>query len=54
LLSVLGTDKDLFDVATGPLQMAVYGPDGKTILKAFEWSEAAEDVPTIPFVSKML
>ncbi|KAF8870307.1 FAD binding domain-containing protein [Gymnopilus junonius] len=49
LLAIMGADKDLFEIATGPLQMAVYGTDGKTILKAFDWSEAAEDSPTIPF-----
>lgn len=50
LLKILGADKDVFEIATGPLQMAVYGPDGKTISKAFNWSEPAEDSPTIPFV----
>ncbi|KAJ6524056.1 FAD binding domain-containing protein [Mycena sp. CBHHK59/15] len=49
LLAILGADKDVAAVATGPLQMAVYGPDGKTIVKAFDWSEAAEASPTIPF-----
>ncbi|KAJ6596617.1 FAD-binding monooxygenase [Mycena sp. CBHHK59/15] len=48
LLAILG-DKDVAAVATGPLQMAVYGPDGKSIVKAFEWSEAAQASPTIPF-----
>ncbi|KAJ6583450.1 FAD binding domain-containing protein [Mycena vulgaris] len=49
LLAILGADADIAAVATGPLQMAVYGPDGKTIVKAFEWSEAAKASPTIPF-----
>ncbi|KAF7335777.1 Pentachlorophenol 4-monooxygenase [Mycena venus] len=49
LLAILGVAKDVAAVATGPLPMAVYGPDGKTILKAFEWSEPAEASPTIPF-----
>ncbi|KAK7032709.1 pentachlorophenol 4-monooxygenase [Favolaschia claudopus] len=49
LLAVLGAAKDIAAVATGPLPMAVYGPDGKTIVKAFEWSESAQPSPTIPF-----
>lgn len=50
LLAILGAAKDVAAVATGPLPMAIYGPDGKTILKAFEWSEPAQASPTIPFV----
>ncbi|KAF8189002.1 FAD binding domain-containing protein [Pholiota molesta] len=49
LLAILGAENDLFKIDTGPLQMAVYGPDGKTILKAFDWSEQAEESPAIPF-----
>ncbi|KAJ6471348.1 FAD binding domain-containing protein [Mycena sanguinolenta] len=49
LLAILGAHNEVAAVATGPLQMAVYGPDGKSIVKAFEWSEAAQASPTIPF-----
>ncbi|KAJ7190139.1 FAD binding domain-containing protein [Mycena pura] len=49
LLAILGAESDVAAVATGPLPMAVYGPDGKTIVKAFQWSEAAQASPTIPY-----
>ncbi|KAJ7465473.1 FAD binding domain-containing protein [Mycena galericulata] len=49
VLAILGAVEDMKAVATGPLQMAIYGPDGKSIVKAFDWSEAAPDSPTIPF-----
>ncbi|KAJ6594762.1 FAD binding domain-containing protein [Mycena capillaripes] len=49
LLAILGAEKDVAAIATGPLPMAIYGPDGKTILKVFEWSEAAQASSTIPF-----
>ncbi|KAJ7135184.1 FAD binding domain-containing protein [Mycena crocata] len=49
LLAILGAHEDLSAVAMGPLQMAVYGTDGKTPVKVFEWSEAAPQSPTIPF-----
>jgi 2-polyprenyl-6-methoxyphenol hydroxylase-like FAD-dependent oxidoreductase len=50
LLAILGAAKDVAALATGPLPMAVYGADGKTVVKTFEWSEAAQPSPTIPFV----
>ncbi|KAJ7107174.1 FAD binding domain-containing protein, partial [Mycena crocata] len=49
LLAILGAHEDLEAVAMGPLQMAVYGTDGKTPDKVFEWSEPAPQSPTIPF-----
>ncbi|KAJ7513157.1 FAD binding domain-containing protein [Mycena galericulata] len=49
VLAILGAVEDMNEVATGPLQMAIYGPDGKSIVKAFDWSEAAPDSLTIPF-----
>ncbi|KAF8881842.1 FAD-binding monooxygenase [Gymnopilus junonius] len=50
LLAIMGTEKDLFEITTNPLQMAIYGADGKIIIiKSFDWSEVAEDSPTIPF-----
>ncbi|KAJ7171018.1 FAD binding domain-containing protein [Mycena filopes] len=49
LLAILGANQDVQALATGPLPMAVYGGDGTTILKAFEWSEPAQPSPTIPF-----
>ncbi|KAJ7815919.1 hypothetical protein B0H13DRAFT_2258022 [Mycena leptocephala] len=51
LLAILGAAKDVAALATGPLPMAVYGADGKTVVKTFEWSEAAQPSPTIPFTN---
>ncbi|KAJ7136107.1 hypothetical protein C8R44DRAFT_869784 [Mycena epipterygia] len=51
MLAILGV-KDEFDAAAlrlPPLQMAVYDPTGKNIIKAFKWSQPAEDFPTVPF-----
>ncbi|KAF7288974.1 Pentachlorophenol 4-monooxygenase [Mycena indigotica] len=48
-LAILGVMNDVKEIATGPLQMAIYAPDGKTILKAFDWSQSAPESPTIPF-----
>ncbi|KAJ7676580.1 FAD binding domain-containing protein [Mycena polygramma] len=48
-LAILGVLDDIKKVATGPLQMRVYGPDGKTAIKTFQWSEGAPECPSIPY-----
>ncbi|KAF7305747.1 FAD-binding-3 domain-containing protein [Mycena chlorophos] len=51
LLEILGAIDEVKAVATGPLQMAVYGEDGTTILKAFEWSQGVPPSPTTPYAN---
>ncbi|KAJ6502866.1 FAD binding domain-containing protein [Mycena vitilis] len=48
-LAILGVLDDIKKVATGPLQMRVYAPDGKTAIKTFQWSEGAPESPSIPY-----
>ncbi|KAJ7656762.1 FAD binding domain-containing protein [Mycena polygramma] len=48
-LAILGVLDDIKAVATGPLPMRIYGPDGKTHVKTFNWSEGAPETPTIPY-----
>ncbi|KAJ7770593.1 FAD binding domain-containing protein [Mycena metata] len=50
LLAILGVKEEFDAVALPPLEMAIYDEStGKNIVKAFEWSQPAQDSPTVPF-----